>query len=267
MSDPLTLALLAVPAGLIGFVAAPCCGLLAPAYLPFALPAETDAPAKERVDLPLVRPGTTISTVSSATMTQVSRPRFLRTYLVFMLGFCLFFTALGAAASTIGDLLLDRFSLLEKVAGVIVAVIGAALILRIRFFVPRTDRCMDSSRARSTLLGSFGMGFAMAVAWTPCTGATLGAILVLASTASTIWQGAGLLFLYSVGLGLPFGLMSLALNRVPPLLRFQRRHQRLLERIGGGVMVAVGVLILSGGWQSWLGPATSWLSSRGWPPI
>lgn len=95
----------------------------------------------------------------------------------------------------------------------------------------------------------------------------MGGILVAATTSPSVWTGAGLLFLYALGLSIPFGLMSITLTRTRRLLDFQCRHARALERAGGVVMIAVGAIVLLGGWQSWLAPLTNWLSEQGWPPI
>jgi cytochrome c-type biogenesis protein len=116
-------------------------------------------------------------------------------------------------------------------------------------------------------LGAFGMGFAIAITWTPCTGPTLGAILALSAASATVWAGSALLLLYALGLATPFALMTIALTTARRLVDFQRRHARVLEVAGGVLMITVGVLILLGGWQSWLGPATGWLTNHGWPPI
>ena len=100
------------------------------------------------------------------------------------------------------------------------------------------------------------MGFAIAITWAPCTGPTLGGILALSAVSATVWTGPALMLLYALGLAAPFALMTIALTTARRLVDFQRRHARALEVAGGLLMIAVGVLILQGGWQSWLGPAT-----------
>jgi cytochrome c-type biogenesis protein len=286
VSELVRLALLAVPAGLIGFLAAPCCGLLGPVYLPFALnttatndaaggtrtraasPAAPAGPAPIRA-LPLAgqlaAPVSAPTRPATSTPTRPSKP--LRSYLAFTLGFCTFFTLLGVSASTLGIFLLNQLPILLQAAGIFLLVLGVAMVLRLRIALPGSNRCLDTTRLRGGIFSSFGMGLAIAVTWTPCTGPTLGAILALAATTSTAWQGGALLLLYAIGLSLPFGLMALALTKGQRLRAFQQRHQAVLERTGGALMIAVGVAILVGGWQRWLGPLTTWLSSRGWPPI
>ncbi len=281
MSEFARLALLALPAGLIGFAAAPCCGLLGPVYLPFALgTATTPAPSTPIRELPLVGqpvaagpqgrpPAATPSPALLATHTAAPAPTAgtLRSYLAFSAGFCVFFTLLGISASAIGTFLLNQLPLLAQAAGIFILALGIAMVLRLRLALPGRNRCLDATRLRGGTFGPFGMGVAVAVAWTPCTGPTLGAILALAATTPTAWQGGALLLLYAVGLSLPFGLMALALTKAARLRSFQQRHQAALERLGGALMIAVGAALLLGGWQRWLGPLTAWLSSHGWPPI
>jgi cytochrome c-type biogenesis protein len=283
MSEFARLALFAVPAGLIGFAAAPCCGLLGPVYLPFALGTATTPPPSMPIrELPLV--GQPVATgpqgrppaatpdqgqvaIPTATAETAPTAGTLRSYLAFSAGFCVFFTLLGISASAIGTFLLNQLPLLAQAAGIFILALGIAMVLRLRLALPGRNRCLDTTRLRGGTLGPFGMGLAVAVAWTPCTGPTLGAILALAATTPTAWQGGALLLLYAVGLSLPFGLMALTLTKAPRLRSFQQRHQATLERLGGALMIAVGAALLLGGWQRWLGPLTAWLSSHGWPPI
>ncbi len=288
MPELLRLALLAFPAGVIGFVAAPCCSLLIPVYLPFALnTAPSPASARSRRQLVLLnQAGGTTATETAGTAADtcdtcdtcgtrvpellprpVTRARALRSFVVFLTGFCLFFVLLGASASTIGGALLSQLPALERIAGGFIIVLGVVMIARLRIKLPGGDACVNVQRLRNNPLGAFGMGFAIAITWTPCTGPTLGGILALSAASGTVWTGSALLLLYSVGLAVPFALMTIALTKARRLVDFQQRHARPLEIAGGVLMLAVGVLILLGGWQSWLGPATGWLNNHGWPPI
>jgi cytochrome c-type biogenesis protein len=191
----------------------------------------------------------------------------VRSFAAFLAGFCLFFVALGATASTLGGVLLAQLPVLERISGLFIIVLGVIMITRLRIRLPGSDACVNVARLRSGPLGAFGMGFAIAITWTPCTGPTLGGILALSAASATVWTGSALLLLYALGLAAPFALMSIALTTARRLVGFQRRHARILEIAGGMLMIAVGVLILQGGWQSWLGPATGWLNNHGWPPI
>jgi cytochrome c-type biogenesis protein len=279
MPELLRLALLAFPAGLIGFIAAPCCSLLVPVYLPFALatppPEPVTVPASRQLVL-LNQPGGTLAgpdTTGEAVLpappvpAMPSRARSLRSFAAFLTGFCLFFVALGATASTLGGALLARLPVLERISGAFIILLGVIMITRLRIKLPGSNACVNASRLRNGPFGAFGMGFAIAITWTPCTGPTLGGILALSAASATVWTGSALLLLYALGLAVPFALMTVALTTARRLVEFQRRHARVLEIAGGVLMIAVGVLILQGGWQSWLGPATGWLNNHGWPPI
>jgi cytochrome c-type biogenesis protein len=280
MPEVLRLALLAFPAGLIGFIAAPCCSLLIPVYLPFALntaPPPPPVPVGPSRQLVLLnQPGgspASADPVGQAGQPDLpadaapSRARAFRSFAVFLAGFCLFFVVLGATASTLGGILLARLPALERISGAFIIVLGVIMITRFRIKLPGSDACVNVSRLRNSPFGAFGMGFAIAITWTPCTGPTLGAILALSAASATVWTGSALLLLYALGLAAPFALMTIALTTARRLVDFQRRHARVLELAGGVLMIAVGVLILQGGWQSWLGPATGWLNNHGWPPI
>lgn len=275
MPEILRLALLAFPAGLVGFIAAPCCGLLAPVYLPFALnTAPVPLPAEPRRQLVLLNQPAVLDTGPAVVSAPgpppappPSRARALRGFAAFLAGFCLFFVLLGATASTIGGALLNYLPALERVSGGFIILLGVVMITKIRIPIPGSNACVNPARFRSNPLGAFGMGFAIAITWTPCTGPTLGGILALSAASATVWAGSALLLLYSLGLAAPFALMTIALTRARKLVNFQQRHARALEIVGGIIMFAVGILILQGGWQSWLGPATGWLNNHGWPPL
>lgn len=200
-------------------------------------------------------------------MTVVRRWNALHTAGLFVAGFTVFFTLLGASASAVGAFLLTQLPLLETIAGIFIIVMGVALLGRINIRLPRSNTCINVSGIRSTPFGVMGMGFAFAIAWTPCTGLVLGSILAAAATTETVWQGTALLFIYSVGLALPFIMMAFALNTSHKALVFQRKHARMLECAGSVIMISIGILILHGGWQAWLGPLTRWLVHRGWPPF
>lgn len=250
MDDLLYLAALAFPAGVLGFTAAPCCGLLTPVYLPYTIGQRDAVAAPVAGGVPGVRRWSVLSPACW-----------------FVAGFTVVFTLLGASASAVGALLITQLPLLETVAGLFMIVMGVALLGRITFLLPRSNTGINLAGIRSTPFGAVGMGVTFAIAWTPCTGPVLGAVLAAAATTETVWQGTVLLFLYSLGLALPFIMMALALSMSHRVLAFQRQHARMLECAGGVIMISVGILIINGGWQAWLGPLTRWLVLRGWPPL
>lgn len=245
--NELSLAVLAVPAGIVGFASAPCCMLLAPAYLPYVVGLRSS---------------------SREAAAEATTPRSaIGSVLLFMLGFAAFFTLLGATASAAGVFLLDQLPVLEKIAAAIVIAMGVALLGRIPIPGLSRDRCINISPLRSAPLGAIGMGVALAITWTPCTGPTLGAILALAATSSAVLEGMILLFLYSLGLSAPFMVLAIASTRGRTLLRFHEQHRVGIERVGSVLLIVAGALVIVGGWQGYLGALTEWLAQRGWPPI
>ena len=163
----------------------------------------------------------------------------------FVLGFAVVFTALGASASFIGRLLVAHMNILCKLAGALIILFG----LHISGLVPvrwlyYTKRA-NASGVTPGPAGSFLMGLAFAFGWTPCIGPILASILALAATQGTVAQGIGLLFIYSMGLGVPFILAALALNT---FLRFFVRYKRFIrwgEIAAGCLLVAVGLLVMT----------------------
>jgi cytochrome c-type biogenesis protein len=202
--------------------------------------------------LPLV-PGY-LSFISGVTLeemrgrgTEIDRSATRRVFwssLLFVLGFSVVFVALGATASTIGRVLFERLSLLEKIAGVLLILFGLHTIglLRVGWFAKEAR--FDTGKPVS-LLGAFIVGLAFAFGWTPCIGPILGSILALAAENGTVERGALLLGVYSLGLGLPFLGASLAVNRFLAAFARIRRHYRAIEAIAGSLMIIVGVLIFT----------------------
>jgi cytochrome c-type biogenesis protein len=171
--------------------------------------------------------------------------------LFFVLGFSLVFTALGATASFVGQLLAAHLSLLSKFGGALVIVFGLHMtgLMPIKWLY-YTKRA-DTSKVGPGLAGSFLMGLAFAFGWTPCIGPILAGILALAATQETVGQGVGLLFVYSMGLGVPFILTGLGLNAFLCFFARYKRFIRWSEIAGGILLIALGVLMLSNH-MSWL---------------
>jgi cytochrome c-type biogenesis protein len=165
--------------------------------------------------------------------------------LLFVLGFTTVFVALGASASAIGALVRVYSGELAIVAGIVIIVMG----LHFLGFTP-IALLMREKRLRVTkpvgLWGAYLMGLAFALGWTPCIGPILAAILAVAASEQTVARGAGLLALYSLGLGVPFIVAALAVEKFAAFLARFRAHLGLVEKAMGTLLVLTGIAFLTG---------------------
>jgi cytochrome c-type biogenesis protein len=195
--------------------------------------------------LPLV-PGY-LSTISGVTFAELSegrgRARVLGPALLFCLAFTAMFVALGMTATGLGHTLQDHRQLLRQISGVVIGLMGVLFIGTL--FLPLLNREWrpESLLARAHTGGPIVAGLAFAVAWLPCTGPTLGAILTAAGTKSTVGDGGVLLAFYALGLAVPFILSALAFSRFSRVFRFFRDHYTAITVVSGVVLVAMGVLL------------------------
>jgi cytochrome c-type biogenesis protein len=175
------------------------------------------------------------------------RPRrVVATTAAFVLGFGAMFVALGAGAAWFGNVLLTNRRTLEIVAGIFVAFAG---IVYAGLPLPRAllaERHVDVASVRRNRVAPFLTGVAFAIGWTPCIGPTLAAILALSAGGGHPEQGAVLLAVYSLGLGIPFLLFGLGFTHALGLVRVVRRHWRLVTVTSGALLVAFGILLATG---------------------
>jgi cytochrome c-type biogenesis protein len=195
--------------------------------------------------LPLV-PGylSTISGVSFADIQEGrGRRQVLGPALLFCLAFTVMFVALGKTATGLGQTLQDHRQLLRHVAGVVIALMGMLFICTL--FVPLLNREWrpETLLRRAQAGGPIVAGLAFAVAWLPCTGPTLGAILTAASSESTVGKGGVLLAFYALGLAVPFILSALAFSTFSGIFKFFRNHYSAITLVSGVILIAMGVLL------------------------
>jgi cytochrome c-type biogenesis protein len=190
------------------------------------------------------------------------RGRVMMAALFFVLGFATVFTALGATASLVSQLLSDHLDTVAIVAGVVLILFGLHFAGVLRIDLLNYEKRVQVARKPVSPLGAYVVGLAFAFGWTPCVGPVLAGILTIAAAADSAWQGAALLFTYAVGIGVPF---LLAAAFVTPFLRFVqrfRKHFRAVEITAGGLLVVTGTMVLTGTFQE----VGAWILDR-WPDL
>jgi len=186
--------------------------------------------------------------------------------LFFVLGFSFVFVLLGASATAIGSFLLSKLSLLGKIAGVAVILLGLHMLGVFRLGFLYRERRFQAERKRIGLLGSFLVGMAFAFGWSPCIGPILGGILAYASTRETVGQGMVLLAAYSLGLGLPFIIAGLSIDAFFRVTSRFKRHFRAIEIASGALLIVIGVLIFTNQLtviSGWMAKQFPWLTNIG----
>lgn len=239
----LTLPIAALAAGVVSF-SSPCCLPLVPSYLSYV----SALPASDLDD-------------------DEARALSLRAALLFVAGFTLVFTALGASSALVGSLLLRHLDAVVRIAGVGIIVMGVAMLGWLRIPWLQHERRLDLARLPRGPSGAFPMGMAFAAGWVPCIGPVLATILAVAAATETVAWGALLLALYSLGLGAPFVLLALGFQRARRSAAWLRRHGRGVERAGALLLVGVGILFVSGAWREFFLPLQREFARWGWPPI
>jgi cytochrome c-type biogenesis protein len=216
--------------------------------------------------LPLV-PGY-LSAVSGVSVTDLRQgthrlSHVLGPAIVFCLSFTIMFVALGMTATGLGSTLRDSKETLDKIAGTLIVAMGVFFVLTP--FVPRLNREWrpDVLIRSAGAGGPVVAGLAFAVAWTPCVGPTLASILAAASTSDTVGHGGVLLAFYSLGLAVPFLVTALAFDRATTAFRWIRDRYLVVTAISGCVLIAMGVLILTGELTELNVQAQRWLSDLG----
>jgi cytochrome c-type biogenesis protein len=166
--------------------------------------------------------------------------------LLFVAGFAVVFSALGAIAGLTGYALSPNYGVLYKVAGVLLIALGLFMLAALKIpWLNYEKRLHTSGGGTPGYLRSFLIGAVFSLGWTACVGPILGGILTLASVQTTAWNGALLLVVYSFGIGLPFLVLGLAFDTLSPVLKKIQRYTIWIQFISALLLVAVGILILT----------------------
>ncbi|MDQ3732798.1 MAG: cytochrome c biogenesis protein CcdA [Actinomycetota bacterium] len=249
--------------GTISFFS-PCVLPLVPGYLSYVAGlAGTDVATSDKATaIAAVPSDVTRSSVSSATTVRAAavRGRMVAGALLFVLGFTVVFTSFGAAFGGLGRVLLEQQRVITIVLGAITVVLGLAFL----GLIPLLSRQWRWRRLpRAGLVGAPLLGVVFGLGWTPCLGPTLGAINSLAFTEASAWRGALLGFTYCLGLGIPFVLTALGAGRALRVSDFARRHAETVMKIGGGFLILIGILLVTGAWDQAMNWLRAWLASVG----
>jgi cytochrome c-type biogenesis protein len=217
--------------------------------------------------LPLV-PGylSAVSGVSVAELDRVSWRSILAPSLIFVASFSTIFILLGVTATGIGQALHEHKNTLETIAGVLIIALGVYFVASL--FIVRLNRewHVEALMSRAGKGGPVVAGAAFAIAWTPCLGPTLGAILTAASLSSSAAHGALLLAVYSAGLAIPFLATALAFSRLTTAFAVVKRHYAVIMGAGGAILIAMGILIITGAFTDLNSQAQSWTTDLGINP-
>jgi cytochrome c-type biogenesis protein len=224
--------MIAGPAGLLVAFVAGLLSCLSPCVLPL-------------VPVYISHLGTTGRRESPSTE-QTPRQTLVQHALAFVAGFTLVFVALGVSAGAIGSLLQAHLLLLQRLSGAAMIVMGISLLGLVRVPWLMREWALRRPPAGTGYLRSFSVGTMLSLGWTPCVGPTLGAILALAAASRTVVQAGWLLFVYSMGLAVPFLLTAMALAPIDALLSRFRRGARTVELAGAIVLIVTGMLIIGG---------------------
>lgn len=222
----------ALLAGLVSF-ASPCVVPLVPGYL-----------------------GYVSGMAGTGGATGKNRPRLVLGVLLFIAGFSAVFITLGIVVSTVGIQFREQIDIITRVLGVVVIIMGLAFMGSVPFL--QSERRLHVSPTAG-LAGAPLMGAAFGLGWTPCIGPTLSAVLTLSLSEGSQGRGVILAIAYCLGLGLPFLVLALWIERSGKMLGWLRRHRLALMRVGGGLLVVLGVLLVTGVWTQLTNQLQGWI--------
>jgi len=270
-SGPLLLAMpVAAAAGALTFLS-PCCLPLVPGYLSYvtgmsgAGAAGASAGGASAAAVATAGADGSDGGIATRTVTTTAREpgpaakgRAVVGTALFVVGFSLVFAVYGLAIGGLGQLLRVHNTGLTQVLGGITILLGLLFAGAFDRFSFAGRIIRPSARPRAGLAGAPLLGVLFGVGWSPCIGPTLTAVLALSASSGTAARGAFLAFIYGLGLGIPFLIVALAFQRAVNVLGFFRRNARLISRIGGAMLVLLGILEVSGAWTS----AINWMRAH-----
>jgi len=206
--------------------------------------------------LPLVPPylcyitGYSLEELAEAKQARQGLPEAVVAALMFVVGFSAVFVAMGATASVIGQLLREHLGLLAKISGVVIIIMGLHFLGVFNFALLNKQAQYRHQLRPAGLVGAFVIGLAFAFGWTPCIGPVLAVILAIAASTESISKGSILLSAYSAGLGVPFILAAAFIGNFLGFLRRFRERVVTVEKVMGALLVATGVLFITGSMQT-----------------
>jgi len=213
--------LLSFSAGLVSFLS-PCVLPLVPGYLSF------------------------VTGMVGSKNTSVKKSKAVFATFLFISGFTTIFVAIGMFFGGIGGWLIEYSSIIERVMGVFVIILGLSFLGYLNIFQREFKIRFN---VKPGLIGAPFLGALFAIGWTPCIGPTLAAVQALAFNQATVFRGATLSIFYGLGLGLPFLMISFILERAINTVTWLRKRQQLFSRIGGSLLVLIGLLLVTGIWS------------------
>ncbi|WP_329430358.1 cytochrome c biogenesis protein CcdA [Streptosporangium sp. NBC_01495] len=220
---------IAIAAGLVSFLS-PCVLPLVPGYLSYVTGMSADP----------------------------RRGRLLAGSVLFVLGFAVVFVAAGAVVGTLGAVILNNSEVITRVLGALTVALGLTFL----GVLPGMQRDVRIHRMPAAgLAGAPVLGMVFGRGWTPCIGPTLAVVLTLGLNEGSAGRGALLAFAYALGLGLPFVAAGLAYRRALRTFKAIRRHSQLITRIGGGMLIVVGVLLITGVWAQLIAEMQGWIGA------
>ena len=236
LNGSLLLALaVAVIAGLVSFLS-PCILPLVPGYLSY------------------------VTGLAGADLGEAKRGRMLLGTVLFVLGFTVVFVSYGVLFGELGTLLLQQQEWITRILGVVTIVLGLVFM----GYVPGLQREWRISHAPAVgIVGAPLLGVLFAIGWVPCIGPTLGTILTLAVDQASAVRGALLSAAYCLGLGIPFVLAAVAFRYAMGTFGWVKQHYVWVMRIGGGMLVLIGLLLLTGAWDALMTDLRSWSARFG----